>query len=293
MWGMRLPAASLLALFLLARLAAGADRQPRNVADSHPFIALISDKESPLCTGALVSPNAVLTSASCVAGADPRFVYLGTYNIFLDSFRREDDYETRKVSRVVRHPDFVPSDAQQNNLALLILSRPSRHEPVALALEDFAYPLNATEVQALGYGSLSADGFFPQLHADSLTLLPEEECGGLQTAYGRWWASAPPDEGAAIQACTGLSHSFRACATGNAGGPLLLPRGASGGGALQLGLLTSGFACSTDPAVASASSPALYTWLPRYADWLEEQLGAAADEAEGEEKEEENEGRLL
>lgn len=76
-------------------------------------------------------------------------------------------------------------------------------------------------------------------------------------------------------AAAGLSHAFRACASGNAGGPLLLPRAAPGGTPLQLGLLTSGFSCSIDRAVASASSPALYTWLPRYADWLAKQVRAA------------------
>lgn len=70
-----------------------------------------------------------------------------------------------------------------------------------------------------------------------------------------------------------LSHAFRACAAGNVGAPLLLKRGGGSSEAMvQVGVLASGFACSTDPSVASASSPALYTWLPRYADWLEEQL---------------------
>ena len=216
-----------------------------------------------------------------------------------------------------------------------------------------------------------------QLHADELTLLPEEECGGLQTAYGRWWAATPANAAAGHEACTGtqgrsgaergdewapvllpappqphaslprhmpprlscagLSHAFRACAAGNVGAPLLLPRGAPDGGPLQLGLLTSGFACSTgargvgcstastsissasarilaiatvytaamlrpfkhavgpthrpttlprpqslslhaDPAVASASSPALYTWLPRYTEWIGKQLRQVAEE---------------
>lgn len=68
---------------------------------------------------------------------------------------------------------------------------------------SFDYPPNSTAVRALGYGSLSADGFFPQLHVDDLVLLPEEECGGLQTAYGRWWAATPAHSGPAPQACTG------------------------------------------------------------------------------------------
>lgn len=60
------------------------------------------------------------------------------------------------------------------------------------------------------------------------------------------------------------------------GAPLLLG-GGGGDAAVQAGLLTSGFACSTDPSVASASSPALYTWLPRYADWIAAELAKIAE----------------
>ncbi|KAL4430844.1 hypothetical protein ABPG75_006100 [Micractinium tetrahymenae] len=270
------PSGGLLAACLLLAAAGLAAAASHTLADLYPFVALITSREVPLCSGALVAPRLVLTTAAC-ARSDPAFVYLGYYNFFLDEFRREGRYEVRKVEHVEVQPEYSPSDTNQNNLALLRLNKDSKHKPVAVADSSFAYPLNSTAVRALGYGSLSADGFFPQLHVDDLQLLPQEECGGLQTAYGRWWAATPPDGGPAPQACTGLSHAFRACASGNAGGPLLLPRAAPGGGPLQLGLLTSGFSCSTDRAVASASSPALYTWLPRYADWLAQKVRAEAD----------------
>lgn len=47
---------------------------------------------------------------------------------------------------------------------------------------------------------------------------------------------------------------------------------------VQAAVLTGGFACSTDPTVASPSSPALYAWLPRYADWLRGQLADIEEE---------------
>lgn len=58
-------------------------------ADAYPFVALIADKEAPLCAGALVAPRVVLTSASCVTAsdADPSIVYVGMLNFFLDEFR--------------------------------------------------------------------------------------------------------------------------------------------------------------------------------------------------------------
>ena len=148
------------------------------------------------------------------------------------------------------HPGWKPAAPRDNNLALLLLRRPSNLPPVAVAggeggrhgeggvrvrageragsragqaavptalpilppnphrrpallfcptlrlAADFAYPVNATAAAAFGFGSLSADGVWPQLHSDQLTLLPEEECGGLQTAYG------PRPQGQE-QACTG------------------------------------------------------------------------------------------
>ncbi|PSC68903.1 serine protease [Micractinium conductrix] len=271
-------ACRLLALAACVAVAASVPKHPPLPADIYPFITLVANKELPLCTGALVAPRAVLTAASC-AKAKPSFAFVGAHNFFLDSFRREGKYEIQKVERVEVHPDFDSSDLNQHNLALLVLKRSVvGHHPVSLAGANFTHPVKSAAVRALGFGSLSADGFFPQLHADELTLLPEEECGGLQTAYGRWWAATPANAAAGHEACTGLSHAFRACAAGNVGAPLLLPRGAPDGGPLQLGLLTSGFACSTDPAVASASSPALYTWLPRYTEWIGKQLRQVAEE---------------
>lgn len=73
-----------------------------------------------------------------------------------------------------------------------------------------------------------------------------------------------------VPTAAALSHAFRACASGNVGAPLLME--ASAGKAVQAGVLTGGFACSNSPSVASASSPALYTWLPQYGDWLADQL---------------------
>ena len=70
--------------------------------------------------------------------------------------------------------------------------------------------------------------------------------------------------------CAGISGRFRPCAYGNLGAPLLVP--AANDSAVQLALLVSGFACSSDTAVASAGSPGLFTWLPHHAGWLGAQL---------------------
>lgn len=295
------------------------------------------------------------------------------------------------------HPDFNPSDANQNNLALLHLNKPSKHKAVAMAdgaarerfgcgLASSSYAcrrhVNMPALQPLvnAPGNFDADGphadgsHDPQIQACSIICLPAQLHRGASSrlrkperrrllpaaACRRPYAAAAagvrgpadsvrplvgyrPQRQRALpagvhrrvrwqeaacrhgQACgapgnhrglhllglnrpqhgqqavkllahasyrqsrsacppaaiAGLSHAFRACASGNVGGPLLLPRAAPGGGPLQLGLLTAGFSCSTDRAVASASSPALYTWLPRYADWLGNKVRAAAEEGTG------------
>lgn len=80
------PLLLVLVLLSLCRLAAAASH---TLADLYPFAALITSKEVPLCSGALVAPELVLTSASC-ARSKPAFVYLGYYNFFLDEFRCVD-----------------------------------------------------------------------------------------------------------------------------------------------------------------------------------------------------------
>ena len=171
----------------------------------------------------------------------------------------------------------------------------------------------------LGYGGLMTDGLWPQLHADSLALLPSQQCSGLQLVFSR------SSEGLAQHACTGkeqcrwvqgwggggmclrcafmlfrilamswrapygtlqapppppagASPTFRSCATGNVGAPLLIPSPptANSSAPLLLGLLASGFSCSTTTAVTSASSPALFTWLPPFSSWITQQVAAAA-----------------
>ena len=56
----------------------------------NPFAALVLGSETPLCTGTLVAPLAVLTAASCVTGgraSEPKFVFVGLLNAYLDPFR--------------------------------------------------------------------------------------------------------------------------------------------------------------------------------------------------------------
>lgn len=58
-----------------------------------------------------------------------------------------------------------------------------------------------TPLQALGFGSRSGDSFWPQLHDDTVALLPRAECEGLQAAYSISGAASS----LSTQACTGGS----------------------------------------------------------------------------------------
>lgn len=65
-----------------------AAEQRQTLADENPFAALVLSGESPLCTGALVAPQAILTAASCSTGASrPELVFVGVLNAYLDPFR--------------------------------------------------------------------------------------------------------------------------------------------------------------------------------------------------------------
>lgn len=161
------------------------------VADRNPFVSLIASRAAPLCTGSLVAPTAVLTTAACASGLEngagkPEIVFVGAFNSFLDQFRRagpgmgvaaagratgpapraamhalmalmrhawvtlcylsklhtetahwrcrrEGRYDIRQVAHVRLHPGWKPSAPRENNLALLLLRRPSKLQPVAVA----------------------------------------------------------------------------------------------------------------------------------------------------------------
>jgi hypothetical protein len=46
--------------------------------------------------------------------------------------RRKNEYEIHKVAKIVAHPNFKASTPQQSNLALVVLQKASRQQPVAL-----------------------------------------------------------------------------------------------------------------------------------------------------------------
>ncbi|GLD94110.1 hypothetical protein PINS_up002721 [Pythium insidiosum] len=83
-----------------------------------------------VCSGALIAPTSVLTSASCVAN---RTLRVARIRLSHDSDAEPDDL---KIKRVDVHPEFVNPDAPGNDLAIVSLEATSLYRPVMLSNDE-------------------------------------------------------------------------------------------------------------------------------------------------------------
>lgn len=97
------------------------------------FAVLISDAsdEMALCSGVLIAPTFVLTSASCVVNATVSHVRLGIDHRVANTTIED----TMSVRNVLIHPEFESSNAT-NDLALIELKGMSYFAPIMLAWND-------------------------------------------------------------------------------------------------------------------------------------------------------------
>jgi len=114
-----------------------------------------------ICTGVIISPTFVLTSAGCANIANVNWVMAGMYQIVegntvpLPSYLQQVTIEAR-----ILHPDYDTTRGNRglpslNDIALLKLSEKLNFtdliQPLALPSEDYKIPVNSS-VQVAGYG---------------------------------------------------------------------------------------------------------------------------------------------
>ncbi|KAL4431396.1 hypothetical protein ABPG75_006652 [Micractinium tetrahymenae] len=113
----------------------------------------------PFCSAALIEMRVLVTTASCVLGPDlgqpPLPVNAFRFpQVRLDAFeRRGGEYEIRKVTTVLA-PSAWRRGSHEDDIALLLLDRPSRMPPISLPAAGGPNPAAPvfTSLTALGFG---------------------------------------------------------------------------------------------------------------------------------------------
>ena len=166
-----------------------------------------------LCTGTLITPDWVLSAGHCssvtgVAVATPASWPPQLINVRMGGVTQNDG-ETRSVSRVVMHPDYLLTSGY--DISLLQLSSSSTMAPtqVAGAGERSIWTAGTLET-IVGWGATEEGGDLPDnLQEAQVPITTDSYCGG---AYS--------DFDAATMVCAGFPEGGVDTCQGDSGGPM-------------------------------------------------------------------------
>jgi secreted trypsin-like serine protease len=222
------------------------------------------------CTGSVVAPSWVITAGHCSVG-NP-----GQPPDSMDAVLGVTDYtdphgQKLAVDRFVTDPSY-DADHVRNDVALLHLSQPTSAPAMRLATtaESDAGDYRSQDgvPNAAGWGATDEAGtqFSPELQQAYLQIHSPDECG-------RQLAGFDPS----TQTCAGTAGQATAC-FGDSGGPLV-ETDASSGQAVLWGITSFRPTPADGSAPCSKATPAVYTWIPAFADFIQSTLSGPAPAA--------------
>jgi hypothetical protein len=193
---------------MLATLAAAAifNGTPVPPAET-PWLVTLTTR-GPICGGALIAPDRVLTAAHCIQGAGP-----GDLHVRINGRRREwigSYFPTRyRILPSPLAPESFSASASVNDIAVILLRRPVTDvAPVALAQGT---PADGTPTLTVGHGTTGPQSGPSRAALGSRQqVLPSADCLGLYgpNLYRPAWHLCTRDTTAtASQACFGDSGS--------------------------------------------------------------------------------------
>ena len=208
--------------------------------------------EQPRCSGTLVAPTVVVTAGHCFDALSPPLpdnVLIGT-----SSLARPGEGETISIKHGVAFPDAATSE----DVAVLVLSRPSTHAPRRIATGWARIDIiNGAPVSLVGFGAVNkaGDKFVSELQ-EATSTITDSDCSH---ASGCNAAAQPAGElgagGNGIDTCPGDS-----------GGPLYL---ITSYGPVLAGITSRSY----DDANFPCSEGGIYGRPDKIIDWLETTAG--------------------
>ncbi len=219
-----------------------------------PFAAALVQRgeeafDTQFCAGTVIAPRAVITAAHCVAGAPANAIDVVTGRRRLTS----TDGQRIPVAAIRVHPNYSPRIAR-NDVALLLLSRPTSAQPLPVAgASDGGLAGGGAPVVLHGWGGTSnkRGSHSDEIRLGGMRVLSERSCE-------RRWEILYSQSG---QLCAiGPDNGKPDACPGDSGGPLVGGQGLAG---KLVGIVSFGGRICGDP-----RAPTVFTRVSAYAGWI-------------------------
>lgn len=235
-------------------------------ANRYTYTVSLQSNGVHFCGGVLVAVDAVLTAAHCIYqipnNSSPITVVIGRQNLSVVT-----EGEELEVIEAMVHPNYLQSVENDNDFALLFMSRPTMSKVDLIKVNSVnSKPRKYQSVLVLGWGETSV-GEYRQvsdlLNEASLRIIPNSLCN---TVEGDWNGIHVTYDGYISESMVCASFKNRDSCQGDSGGPLIV-KGDDGSSDLLVGLVSWGVGCANDWPGVYARVSSGYNWIRREACW--------------------------